>query len=175
MDAFAVSIAIALSLKTPSVSQTLRLAVYFGLFQFAMPVAGWFAGHSVIRHFQDYEHWIAFVLLTFIGVKMIREAGVMGDAGADRAGEDPTRGPTAVMLSVATSIDALAVGFSLSLIGVTILYPAVVIGAVAFALTAAGMRFGPVVGKIVGKRMEDAGGLILIAIGLIILIRGLRG
>ena len=171
MDAFAVSLAIALSLKTPSSGQVFRLAFNFGLFQFLMPVAGWLAGRGLHTYIEGFDHWVAFGLLAFIGGKMI--LGACPSNGSRRvssaADGDPTRGVSLVILSVATSIDALAVGLSLSLLGVEIIFPALVIGIVAFLLTAAGMRLGPLAGRIFGKRMEVAGGVILIAIGLNIL------
>lgn len=174
MDAFAVALAIALSLKTPSRGQVFRLAFSFGLFQFIMPVAGWFAGRGLHAFIRGFDHWMAFGLLTFIGGKMILESAVIGRE-EDDAGCDPTRGASLVILSVATSIDALAVGLSVSLLGVEILFPAVVIGLVAFLLTVVGMRLGPFVGRILGKRMEAVGGIVLIAIGLKILVEHLMG
>lgn len=169
MDAFAVSCAISLALKAPTRRQVFRLASSFGLFQFVMPVAGWFAGRGLRAYIEGLDHWAAFVLLSFIGGKMIYESVVIGrEKCADNG--DPTCGLSLVVLSVATSIDALAVGLSLSLIGVEILSPAVVIGVVAFVLTAVGMRLGPLAGCIFGSRVEAVGGLVLIGIGVKILI-----
>ena len=126
------------------------------------------AGLTFARWITSVDHWIAFGLLAAIGGKMIYEA-LWGDE-EKRAEKDATRGSSLVVLSVATSIDALAVGLSLALLGVRIWYPAVVIGVVAFAFTAAGLHLGCRFGSLLGKRMEVVGGLILIAIGVKILV-----
>jgi putative Mn2+ efflux pump MntP len=173
MDAFAVAVATGIALGTVSARQTLRLAWHFGFFQFLMPVVGWMAGLSVERFLSGYDHWLAFGLLLFIGGKMIHEA-VAGEK-AGEAGRDPTRGASLVVLSVATSIDALAVGLSLGVLRVGIWYPAVVIGFVAFALTVAGLHLGRRIGEAAGRRMEIAGGAILIGIGFRILVGHLSG
>lgn len=174
MDAFAVSLAIALALGSPSRSQTFRLAFHFGLFQFLMPVAGWLAGCGVREYIAGVDHWVAFGLLLFIGGKMLLESNAIGRA-KNGCVCDPTCGASLILLSVATSIDALAVGLSLSLLGVEILFPALVIGAIAFALTALGMKLGPLAGRLFGRRVEIAGGIILIAIGFNILVSHLSG
>ena len=168
MDAFAVAIGIGLNARQVSPRMTVRLAWHFGLFQALMPIVGWLAGLSVERWISGVDHWVAFALLATIGGHMIYEA-LYGDAAA-RAAKDPTRGASLVVLSVATSIDALAVGLSLALLGVEIWYPAVVIGVVAFAFTAVGLHLGRRFGALFGRRMEVLGGVILIAIGVRILI-----
>ena len=168
MDAFAVAIGIGLNARQVSPRMTVRLAWHFGLFQALMPIVGWLAGLSVERWISGVDHWVAFALLAAIGGHMIYEA-LYGDAAA-RAAKDPTRGASLVVLSVATSIDALAVGLSLALLGVEIWYPAVVIGVVAFAFTAVGLHLGRRFGALFGRRMEVLGGVILIAIGVRILI-----
>lgn len=174
MDAFAVSIAAGLALKRVDARQTFRLAWHFGLFQAFMPVIGWLAGLSVERWIAPIDHWIAFGLLATIGGRMIHESFADHDDDRRRA-VDPTRGWSLVVLSVATSIDALAVGLSLALLGVSIWYPAVVIGLVAFAFTAAGLHVGGRFGSRLGTRMETVGGAVLIAIGVRILIEHLSG
>jgi len=173
MDAFAVAVATGIALGTVSARQTFRLSWHFGFFQFLMPVVGWMAGLSVERFLSGYDHWIAFGLLLFIGGKMMYEAIVGEEAG--EAGRDPTRGVSLVVLSVATSIDALAVGLSLGVLRVGIWYPAVVIGFVACALTAAGLHLGLRIGEAAGRRMEIAGGAILVGIGVRILVGHLSG
>lgn len=170
MDAFAVAIGAGLQLKEVTPRQTFRLAWHFGLYQAFMPVLGWLAGLSVARWIGPVDHWIAFGLLAWIGGKMISEA-LKGEDEEERA--DPTRGWTLVLLSIATSLDALAVGFSLALLKVSIWWPAVVIGVVAGAFTTVGLRLGTRFGALLGRRMEIAGGLILIAIGLKILVEHL--
>jgi putative Mn2+ efflux pump MntP len=171
MDAFAVSLGIGLKQCQVSPRTTLRLAWHFGLFQFFMPILGWLAGLTFARWITGIDHWIAFGLLAAIGGKMIYEA-LWGDE-EKRAATDATRGFSLVVLSVATSIDALAVGLSLALLGVQIWYPAVIIGVVAFAFTAVGLHIGRRFGALLGKRMEIVGGLILIGIGVRILVEHL--
>jgi putative Mn2+ efflux pump MntP len=168
MDCFAVSLGMSCGLNKLSGRQTFRLALHFALFQFAMPVIGWFAGENLLRPIERFDHWIAFGLLTLVGGKMIRESFRV-EKGEEECPVDRTRGLSLIVLSVATSIDALAVGLSLAVLRVNILYPAAIIGVICFALTVAGSKLGPVAGRIVGKRAELAGGLILIAIGAKIL------
>ncbi len=169
MDAFAVAVATGILLGKVSGRQTFRLSFHFGLFQFLMPVIGWLAGLSLERYLGGYDHWLAFGLLGLIGGKMIHEA--LREDGSTRTASDPTRGASLVILSVATSVDALAVGLSLGVLRVKIWYPAVVIGLVAAALTAAGMHIGAPLGNRFGRRMEIVGGLVLIGIGCKILFR----
>jgi manganese efflux pump family protein len=170
MDAFSVAIAIGAVHRKAVFRPTFRLAFHFGLFQFIMPVIGWVAGSTVAGLISGYDHWIAFGLLAYVGGKMIVDAGREPDG---RTLADPTRGWKLILLSVATSIDALAVGFSLALLKVPILYPSTIIGLVAFAMTTAGMYFGGKLGKLFGKRVEVIGGLVLIGIGLKILFEHL--
>ncbi len=171
MDAFAVAIAAGLTLGTVSARQTFRLAWHFGLFQAFMPVIGWLAGLTVADWIAPVDHWIAFGLLAVIGGKMIYEALRPGEEERERP--DPTKGWSLILLSIATSIDALAVGLSLALLGVAIWYPAVVIGLVAGTLTAAGLHLGRRFGALLGRRMEIVGGVILIVIGMRILFEHL--
>ncbi len=175
MDAFAVAIATGIALGAVSGRQTFRLAFHFGLFQFLMPVIGYLAGMAVERYIEGYDHWLAFALLGYIGGKMVYEGG-WGDGKEGNGGKDPTRGISLVVLSVATSIDALAVGISLGVLhNEGIVYPGVVIGVVACTFTAAGLHLGKRLGAVFGKRMEVVGGLVLVAIGLKILFDHLRG
>jgi putative Mn2+ efflux pump MntP len=170
MDAFAVAIATGIVLGKVSGRQTFRLAFHFGLFQFLMPVIGYLAGMTVERWIQAYDHWLAFALLVFIGGKMVYE-GAWGETEEGNGGKDPTRGMSLVLLSVATSIDALAVGVSLGVLhSEAIVYPGIVIGIVACTFTAAGLHMGKRLGTVFGKRMEVAGGLVLIGIGVKILL-----
>ena len=170
MDAFAVALGTGTALSRLTGRHLFRLGFHFGLFQALMPVIGWLAGQTIIQWVSAWDHWIAFGLLALIGGRMIREALAGDDKADDR---DPTRGLSLVLLSIATSIDALAVGFSLSVIGVSIWLPALVIGLVAGALTVAGMLIGDRIGNRWGPRVEVLGGIILIGIGLRILIEHL--
>ncbi len=169
MDAFAVSIAAGISLKQISFRQNFRLAWHFGLFQAMMPVIGWSAGLSFRDLIVRYDHWVAFVLLVFVAQGMLREAFKNEQERSEA--KDPTRGLTLVMLSIATSLDALAVGLSLSLISISIWMPAAVIGVVACAFTTIGMHLGKRLANAARlRRWADAlGGLVLIAIGFNIL------
>lgn len=172
MDAFAVALAAGVALHPVSKRQLFRLGFHFGLFQALMPVIGWLAGLSVQELISAYDHWVAFGLLAFVGGKMIHES--FQDEEENQK-TDPTRGATMVMLSIATSIDALAVGLSLAVIGVSIWTPALVIGLTAGVLTVTGMLLGGRIGQIWGKRVEVLGGLVLISIGLKILFEHLAG
>ena len=114
MDALAVSIAAGLAVDTVTPRHVFRVSFHFGLFQFMMPVVGWLAGEQMANRLSGYDHWLAFALLAFVGGKMLWEAGC---GNKRQAGRDPTRGLTLVVLSLATSLDALAVGFSMALVG----------------------------------------------------------
>lgn len=170
MDAFAVAIATGVRLKRVSLRQFFRLAWHFGLFQAMMPVMGWAAGLTVRASIERYDHWIAFGLLAFVGINMIREAFKMEEDARQK--HDPTRGLTLVMLSVATSIDALAVGLTISMLQVSIWFPALVIGLVAGVFTVVGLHLGKSVGS--AERLSPMagvlGGMVLLAIGVKILI-----
>ena len=169
MDAFAVSIATGINLKKVSFRQMFRLSWHFGLFQAMMPVIGWRAGASIRNYIERYDHWIAFGLLSFVGIHMIKGAFEHDDHKGPP--KDQTRGWTLVLLSVATSIDALAVGFSISLLSVSIWTPALIIGIVAGMFSIAGLLMGERIGS--AKRLslyaEIVGGVVLIIIGLNIL------
>jgi putative Mn2+ efflux pump MntP len=169
MDAFAVAIVTGLTVKPLTRRHVFRLAFHFGLFQFFMPIIGWAAGTAVQKHIADFDHWVAFGLLSFIGGKMIW-GSLSGDGQESDSRNDPTWGWQLVVLSIATSIDALAVGLSLGLIGSAIIKPAVIIGIVAAGFTAIGMVLGRKIGSVWSKRVEIAGGLILMAIGVKIVV-----
>ncbi len=168
VDAFAVALAAGVTLPRVTWRHTFRLAWHFGLFQAGMTVLGWAAGVSVRSLIQSVDHWLAFGLLAFVGGHMIAEARSPDD---ERRPSDPTRGRILVMLSVATSIDALAVGLSLAVLHVPIRFPAAVIGVTALLFTAVGLHLGRLAraGSRIGNRVEIGGGLVLIGIGLRIL------
>ncbi len=167
VDAFSVAIGIGASNDKKSWAPVLRLAAAFGIFQFIMPMIGWLAGLTVVEIIASFDHWIAFALLALVGGKMIME-GFEKEGDEEKA--DQTRGWPLLLLSIATSIDALAVGFSFSVLKNPILLPAVIIGIVCFVMTTVGMIFGKVLAKIFGKKVEIFGGVVLIAIGIKILI-----
>ena len=170
MDAFAVCLAAGTQEGTSGPRPTFRLAFHFGLFQFLMPVIGWFAGTSLLRYVTAYGQWLAFGLLVFVGIRMVRSGLDPNDAGPRN---NPSRGWTLVLLAFATSIDALAIGFSLGLIGVRIWYPAVVIGVVTGLVSWLGILLGNRLGARFGRRMEIIGGIILILMGIRILVAAL--
>lgn len=170
MDAFAVAIASSVVLGNVTGRQVFRLSFHFGLFQAVMPIIGWAAGRTVVEYVKAWDHWAAFALLAFIGIRAIR--GSLRETEDPRM-RDPTRGMTLVLLSVATSIDALAVGLSFAMLEVSIWIPVLVIGAVAAAMTVLGLALGRRLGPLFGKRMEMVGGLVLIAIGVKILVEHL--
>ncbi|MBW1801143.1 MAG: manganese efflux pump [Deltaproteobacteria bacterium] len=168
MDAFAVAAVVAAGLDRVSFRHIFRLSFHFGLFQAGMPVAGWLGGSVVSSLTAAFAHWIASGLLAFIGVRMIYESG-KSDKCKD--GYDPTRGWSLVGLSLATSIDALAVGISIGLMGISIWFPAAVIGIVTMMITYLGARIGHRVGNLIGPWAERIGGLVLIAIGIRIIVQ----
>lgn len=167
VDAFSVAIGIGAANIKRSWAPVLRLAAAFGLFQFVMPIVGWLAGLTVVNVIGGIDHWIAFFLLAFIGGKIIWE-GCKNESEEEKA--DQTRGLPLLLLSIATSVDALAVGFSFSVLKVPILFPATIIGIVCFLVTTVGMIFGKALAKIFGKKVEIFGGIVLIAIGVKILV-----
>ena len=172
MDAFAVCLAAGTLEKMQEPRPTFRLSFHFGLFQFIMPVIGWLVGETIEPLIRNFDHWIAFGLLGFVGGRMIYSA--FGGADEEQP-NDPSRGWTLVLLSVAVSIDALAVGLSLGVLGVVVWYPAIVIGVVTSVLSLVGLRIGSRLGRRFGRSVEIIGGIILIGIGLRILLQHLTG
>ena len=169
LDAFAVSLVAGATIRPITYRHVFRLAWHFGLFQFMMPIIGWLVGNTMFGYLEAIDHWIAFGLLTAIGGKMIWESFQEIQAYT----KDITRGWTLIGLALATSIDALAIGLTLSAIQVRIWYPSVIIGVVALLFSVAGIYLGRKTGKLLGKKFELLGGVILIAIGIKILINHL--
>ena len=167
MDAFAVCLGVGTQERTSGPRPIFRLAFHFGLFQFLMPIIGWFAGTTVLRYIYAYDQWVAFGLLAFVGIRMIRSGF---DPNSNEQKNDPSRGWSLVLLAFATSIDALAIGFSLGLVGVMIWWPAVVIGVVTGLVSWMGLLLGNRLGAKFGKRMEIIGGIILILMGVRIVL-----
>lgn len=167
MDAFAVSLGVGTTQYARGYRASLRMSFHFGLFQALMPIIGWLAGTTIAPLISAVDHWVAFALLLFVGVRMICSG--MNSEPETRRG-DPTRGFTLVLLSVATSIDALVVGLSLAMLGVTIWYPVAVIGVITALLSLLGLRVGSRLGLRFGKVMEIIGGGVLILIGFRVLI-----
>jgi putative Mn2+ efflux pump MntP len=171
MDAFAVCLIAGAMHSATGPRPAFRLSFHFGLFQFLMPVVGWLVGRTVEPLIAGYDHWVAFGLLLFVGVRMIYGAL----RGEEAQPPDPSRGWTLVLLSVAVSIDALAVGLSLGLLGISVWYPAFIIGLVTGLLCLAGLQVGKTVGDRLGRPVEIAGGLVLIGIGLRIVMTHIYG
>ncbi len=172
MDAFAVCLGVGAARQTEGPRATFRLSFHFGLFQFLLPLVGWFAGLTIVRSIEAYDHWVAFLLLALVGGRMIY-ASFNGKDGAEK--NDPSRGWNMVLLSVAVSIDALAIGLSLAIMNLDIWYPAVVIGVVTGLMSLLGLRLGNRLGRVIGKKMEMIGGVVLILIGVRIVVTHLFG
>ena len=173
MDAFAVAVSTGIRLQCLNVAQVGRMAGAFGFFQFFMPVLGWFLGFKVHTYIEAYDHWLAFGLLSFVGLRMLKEAwDSRNNADEDSCTcADPTTGSTLLLLGIATSVDALAVGLSMALLNVDIWLPALVIGVVCFGMTAVGMYLGrwACQSASLGDKANALGGVVLVAIGVSIL------
>lgn len=172
MDAFAVAVASGVCLCLVNTRQTLRMACAFGLFQFGMPIAGWFAGFFLYSFVKGYAHWIALAALSAIGCKMI----IDGLRNSNTCGTtDPTQGYVLLGLAFATSVDAFIVGASFSLLDIVVWFPACVIGLVAFLVTICGLHLGCRVSKVASRAQYASifGGVLLIGIGVHIVLRHL--
>lgn len=168
-DAFSVCVAAGAQMKKSEIVRYIRLPVSFGSFQFLMPLAGFYGGllfESLIKRF---DHWIAFGLLFIIGLNMLRE----GFSKKEDRHIDPTALLSLLLLSVATSIDATAVGFSFAALDIPVLYPAAITGAVCSGCSALGLAAGKKLGALLGTKACVAGGIILIGIGVKILMEHL--
>ena len=175
MDAFSVCISCGIAIPKPGFGHYFRLSFHFGLFQFMMPVIGYLGGMHLERYIRAYDHWLSFGLLMFIGLKMLHEAFTKKIDDRCVPARDPTRGVNLVVLSVATSIDALAVGISIGVMNQRILLPSVVIGVVCALFSLLGVAIGNRVGPLFGRRSEAIGGIALVAIGIKILAEHLLG
>lgn len=170
MDAFSVSVTEGIILKKPTILQSAKIALFFGAFQFLMPVLGFLLAISFSKYITAFDHWIAFVLLAFIGGKMIFEAFEEKD---DEEIKNPLSISTLIVLAVATSIDALAVGVTFATMAVPVIFASAIIGAMTFAICFAGVFIGCKFGNLLGNKAEIVGGLVLIFIGAKILIEHL--
>ena len=172
MDAFAVSLGVATGGDARDWRSKFRMAFHFGVFQTGMTLIGWLAGSTIAGLISQFDHWIAMGLLSYVGVNMIR-------SGFDMEREcfpgNPTKGRILMVLCVATSLDALAVGLSMAMIDTPVIAPSLLIGAVAIAFSLVGLYAGNGLGEKFGKRMEIVGGLILIGIGIKVVIEHLLG
>ncbi|MHB8105869.1 MAG: manganese efflux pump MntP [Candidatus Cryosericum sp.] len=173
MDAFAVSVANGCRIKRVTLHDALRPGWWFGGFQMLMPVVGWFGGLALRDLIQNFSHWVAFGLLVVVGGKMLVEAA-RGRDGDEDCAEERRSTRDMLVLAIATSIDALAVGLSLSVLHVSIWWPALLIGLVTFVFSLTGTLLGCSIGRLVKGKAEIVGGLVLIGIGIRILLQGLR-
>lgn len=169
MDAFAVSVCKGLAVKKLRVRHALLAGLYFGGFQALMPVIGYFAGGLFSDIISSYDHWVVFVLLLLIGGNMVKEALSKDEETVN----DSFGFSTMLLLAVATSIDALAVGVSFAFLDVNILYAALFIGITTFILSAVGIKIGNIFGTRYKAKAEFAGGVILILIGFKVLLEHL--
>jgi manganese efflux pump family protein len=165
MDAFAVSMSRGTTIRPFRVNDALKLALFFGGFQALMPILGWFGGNTVSGFVSAYAPWIAFLLLAFVGIKMIYEAFY----GSSDGRADSLSYPVLFMLAIATSIDALAVGISFAFLKTPILEPAIIIGCITFFMSFCGAILGYRAGHFFENEVEILGGLILIGLGIKIL------
>lgn len=170
MDAFAVSISSGITIRNPRIENALKIAIFFGAFQAFMPVIGWLAGLGLRELISQVDHWIAFGLLCLIGGRMIYEST---KPRTEKSGFNPLSLGVLLLLSVATSIDALVAGVSLAFLKVSILLPIILIGMVTFVLSFLGVFVGDRSGHLFQNKAEFVGGLVLIGIGTKTLIEHL--
>jgi putative Mn2+ efflux pump MntP len=165
MDAFAVSITLGLSVKEPKIKEIMIPGIYFGFFQALMPTIGFFAGFYFANIVENFEHWIAFVLLGFIGGKMIKDS-LSKDTNEKEENENVFKFTKMLILAIATSIDALAVGVTLAFFKVNILMAAITIGLITFSISMCGVKIGNIFGIKFKSKAEFIGGTILILLGI---------
>lgn len=176
MDAFAVAICRGLAMKKLNWRHAAVIAAYFGGFQALMPLAGWALGSTFAGYIQNVDHWIAFILLALIGGNMIREASSAKEECEDgTCGEDHLEHRQLLLMALATSVDALAVGVTFAFLEVSIIPAISIIGTTTFCLSLAGVAVGNFFGSRYKKRAEITGGVILILLGTKILIQHLLG
>ncbi len=167
MDAFTVSLGIGTTGQANSHRAKFRLIFHFGLFQAGMTIIGWFTGSTLAQYIQAFDHWIALVLLTYVGGNMIR-SGLKPET--ENYLVDPSKGALLIILSIATSIDAMAVGLSMAILNEPWLIPSLIIGIVTWIFSSVGNFAGDKLGRKFGKKMEILGGLILVGIGIRVVV-----
>jgi putative Mn2+ efflux pump MntP len=170
MDAFAVSVSNGMTIQHQRTNHALKIGIFFGSFQALMPLIGWSAGLGLADLISDVDHWVAFGLLSLIGCKMIYESMSMNGKKKEVSSLSLYM---LLMFSIATSIDALAVGISFAILNISIITPILVIGTVTFALSFLGVLIGNKAGHFFEKKIEILGGFILIGIGIKILLEHL--
>ncbi len=169
MDSFAVSVTNGLTIRDLNAKRIITISFSLAIFQALMPLIGWFAGIGIGRYIKEFDHWVAFLLLSFIGVKMIYEGLKKNNIAKD------TELKILVLIeqSIATSIDAFAVGISFAFLNMSIMTPVLIIGLITFVVSITGLQLGKYFGKRIRKSAEIFGGIILFGIGLKILIEHL--
>ncbi|MCX7984280.1 MAG: manganese efflux pump MntP family protein [Bacteroidetes bacterium] len=170
-DAFAVALCIGTAGYAYERRTRLRVAWHFGFFQFLMPIIGWYLGFMIEKWVETFDHWIAFFLLAIVGVRMIHASLYPEEV---RVRKNPTRGWVLLWFSIATSIDAFAVGFSLALLAISVWQPSIIIGAITAVTSYIGVRMGTKLHRLYGRIAEGVGGIVLIGIGLRILLSHLH-
>jgi len=170
MDAFAVSITLGLSVEKPKKIQYLIPGIYFGFFQALMPLIGFITGKLFADKVQQFEHWIAFALLSLIGANMIKESFSKKE---EKNEDNPFNFLKMLLLAVATSIDALAVGVTFAFFKLNIIMALIIIGLTTFLFSIVGVKIGNIFGKKYKSKAELVGGAVLILLGLKILIEHL--
>jgi putative Mn2+ efflux pump MntP len=191
LDAFAVSLSSGISIRDLKPFYAIRASFFFGLFQFVMPLAGWYLGKTFVSYIEAYDHWAAFIILAFVGGRMIREGIKKGrpakhNRNREPAAEEPEKEPdqgdgradirnlgALLTLALATSIDALAIGLSFSILSRGIWGSAALIGTITFLVCLTGFEFGKRIGRVFEKIAPFVGGLILIGIGTKLIIEHL--
>ena len=169
MDAFAVSVCKGLAMKKMSWKKAIIIGLYFGIFQAVMPVIGYFLGTTFERFITYVDHWVAFILLVGIGINMVKEA--FNKESENR--NDNVEMKTMLVLSIATSIDALAIGITFACLKIQIVMPVITIGLITFIISVIGVKIGNQFGDKYGKKAEIMGGVILILLGIKILLEHL--
>ena len=170
MDAFAVSITLGLSVRKPKISEVFIPGIYFGFFQALMPFVGYVAGTLFALKIQSLDHWVAFLLLGIIGAKMIKDSYSKDE---EKVNQNPLMFFKMLLLAIATSIDALAVGITFAFFEINIFKTVIIIGLTTFIISVGGMKIGNIFGSKYKSKAEFLGGSILILLGIKILIEHL--
>lgn len=173
MDCFAVSIACGLTLKKVVFKPFFTISFFFGLFQAIMPLIGWYIGSSFKSLIEDYDHWVAFIILIILGIRMIYEYFRNLHNPEESKSFDPNKLAVVITLAIATSIDALAVGFSFAFLDFELWIPIIIIGITSSVFSIIGLLIGSKYSHLVKIPAEFIGGIVLIAIGAKILIEHL--
>ncbi|MFN3411094.1 MAG: manganese efflux pump MntP family protein [Exilispira sp.] len=175
LDAFAVAVASGTTIRTLKISiafrYTMRVALFFGSFQALMPAIGWFAGKGIMKYIEKWDHFVIFGILTLVGCKMIYESIFLKE---EKAENKILSFYELFLLAIATSLDALAIGISLSLLDVSIFFSAFIIGIITFLVSAIGVKIGKSLGHLFENKLTIIGGLVLIGIGIKVLVNHLN-